>query len=69
LVGEDNIQYATKNGTPSWFTLNIRTAYQINKALQVQASLENILDRNYRVYASGISAPGRNLILSIRAKL
>jgi hemoglobin/transferrin/lactoferrin receptor protein len=66
-VGEDNLPYATPQGTPAWYTLNVRMAYQLNKMLQAQLALENILDRNYRVFASGISAPGRNLIITLRA--
>lgn len=69
LVGEDNIVYATSQGMPAWQTVNLRTSYQVNRNLQMQASLENILDRNYRVFASGISAPGRNLILTLRGTL
>jgi hemoglobin/transferrin/lactoferrin receptor protein len=69
LVGEDNIAYATALGMPAWQTINLRASYQVNRHMQVQASLENILDRNYRVFASGISAPGRNLVLSLRGTL
>lgn len=69
LVGEDNISYATPAGMPAWQTINLRTSYQVNQHVQVQASLENLLDRNYRVFASGISAPGRNFILSLRGTL
>ncbi len=65
--GEDNLAQATPNGMPSWYTLNFRTAYQLSKHFKVQAALENILDQNYRVFASGISAPGRNFILSLRS--
>jgi hemoglobin/transferrin/lactoferrin receptor protein len=65
--GEDNEQYATPEGMPAWWTLNMRLQYQINKYLLVQAACENISDANYRVFASGISAPGRNVILSVRA--
>jgi hemoglobin/transferrin/lactoferrin receptor protein len=65
--GEDNLQYATANGMPSWYTLNVRSSYQIHKYLLAQLSVENILDRNYRTFASGVSAPGRNLVLSLRA--
>ena len=64
--GEDNIKYATPQGMPSWYTLNLRTSYQLMSRLQLQASLENITDRYYRVFASGISAPGRNLIITLR---
>ncbi|MBM3412949.1 MAG: TonB-dependent receptor [Bacteroidetes bacterium] len=67
LDGEDNVQYATPDGTPAWYTLNLKTSYQLEKNLQLQAGLENILDRNYRYFASGFSAPGRNLFIAIRA--
>lgn len=64
--GEDNAQYATPDGMPAWYTLNLRASYQLYKSLQVQTGLENILDRNYRYFASGFSAPGRNLYLTLR---
>lgn len=64
--GEDNGQYATPDGMPSWYTLNIRTEYRMGKGLTLQAGLENLLDRNYRYFASGFSAPGRNLYVTIR---
>lgn len=65
--GEDNENYATADGMPSWVTLNLRTSYQVNKYLNVQAGLENILDTHYRLFASGISAPGRNFSLTLRS--
>lgn len=65
--GEDNQRYATPEGMPSWWTLNLRTEYTVSKQLKVQAAVENLLDKNYRYFASGISAPGRNLILTLRA--
>lgn len=68
MFGEDNFRYATPWGNPAWITLNVRSSYQINRTFQIQAALENILDQNYRVFASGISAPGRNLMVTLRAK-
>jgi hemoglobin/transferrin/lactoferrin receptor protein len=64
--GEDNGQYATAAGMPSWMTLNLRGSYVIKKYLTVQAGIENILDRNYRYFASGFSAPGRNFLVALR---
>lgn len=64
--GEDNLQYATVDGMPAWYTLNLRAAYQFNKYVQLQVALENILDRNYRVFASGMSSAGRNLMVTLR---
>jgi hemoglobin/transferrin/lactoferrin receptor protein len=64
--GEDNQAYALPEGMPSWYTVNARLSYQFNKYLGLQVACENILDQNYRVFASNISAPGRNFILTLR---
>ncbi|MCR6643024.1 MAG: TonB-dependent receptor [Sporocytophaga sp.] len=69
LVGEDNIAQATADGMPSWYTLNLRTAVDVNRYIQLQVSVENLLDRNYRIFASGISAPGRNFLITLRVKV
>ena len=67
--GEDNAQYATAKGTPAWQTLNLKTGLQVNKGLGIHAGVENILDLNYRYFASGFSAPGRNWIITLRLNL
>lgn len=66
VLGEDNILYATDLGMPSWFTLNLKTAYQLTKNFSVEAGCENIFDQRYRVFASGISSPGRNFVISLK---
>lgn len=68
LGGEDNQQYATPDGMPAWMTLNLRTSFDVNKHLSLQAACENILDQNYRYFASGISAPGRNFVVTVRGR-
>jgi hemoglobin/transferrin/lactoferrin receptor protein len=65
--GEDNAQYATADGMPSWMTLNWKANVNILKYLQVQAGVDNILDRNYRAFASGFSGGGRNFLVGLRA--
>lgn len=65
--GEDNLPQATPDGMPNWFTLNAKAAYALYKNLQVQLEINNLLDRNYRVFASGINAPGINSVLTLRA--
>jgi hemoglobin/transferrin/lactoferrin receptor protein len=67
--GEDNGQYATPDGMPSWFTINWRGSYEFTKNLTLQLGVENISDRNYRYFASGFSANGRNFIIALRAGL
>lgn len=64
--GEDNQQYATPDGMPSWFILNAKFELNMGKEWQTQIALENILDTNYRYFASGISARGRNLSIALR---
>jgi hemoglobin/transferrin/lactoferrin receptor protein len=66
MIGEDNFSYATAEGMPSWFTLNARVSYSITKDISFQLACENILDQNYRQFASNISAAGRNFILTLR---
>ncbi len=51
--------------SPSWYTLNFRSRYQISNALKTTVSLENITNQRYRTYSSGIAAPGINLILGL----
>lgn len=67
--GEDNLQYATVNGMPAWFTLNIRVGANITKNLRLNAACENLTDNRYRAFASGINPPGRNFIISLRYKM
>ncbi|WP_341905350.1 TonB-dependent receptor [Fluviicola taffensis] len=64
--GEDNLAYATADGMPAWVTYNLRIGYQFTPQLSAQVACENILDKNYRTFASNISAPGRNFILTLR---
>ncbi|WP_025741991.1 TonB-dependent receptor [Aquimarina pacifica] len=54
---------------PSWYTLNLRTQYQVTKKLNAILSLENITDQRYRPYSSGISGAGRNFVLSLKYAL
>jgi hemoglobin/transferrin/lactoferrin receptor protein len=66
LNAEDNEIYATPDGMPAWNTLNLRLAYQVSQYLNVQLACENIFDTNYRVFASGVSSPGRNFRITLR---
>jgi hemoglobin/transferrin/lactoferrin receptor protein len=66
LSGEDNESNALAVGMPAWYTANIRLTYQFNKFVSLQAACENIFDQNYRQFASNISAPGRNFIVTLR---
>ncbi len=66
--GEDNENEAIADyGFPAWATLNLNTHYRINERFMAQFAILNILDRFYKVFASGVGAPGRNFILTLRA--
>ncbi len=52
--------------SPGWYTVNFKTLYQVTEQLALSAAMENITDQRYRPYSSGIVAPGRNFILSLR---
>ena len=66
LLGEDNYPFATVDGMPSWVTFNLRGAYQLTENFAVQLGVENLLNTNYRLFASNISAPGTNVVLTVR---
>lgn len=64
--GEDNLQYAPKNGTPSWETYNLKGSLSFTDQFTILSGIENILDTQYRTFASGINASGRNIYLGAK---
>ncbi len=67
-----NASYARdENGhtyVASWYTINFKTSVTLNQYVTLTAGVENIADILYRPYSSGINAPGRNYILSLRTR-
>ena len=76
---EDNIEYSYSrldesgklvyDGTLAWTTFNLYTSYDFTKQFSLHLAVENIFDLHYRPFASGISAAGRNFIVSLRVNL
>lgn len=62
----NNLFFATEDGSPAWWTLNLKGSMQLRPQIRIQAGIENILDLHYRPYSSRISAPGRNVYLALR---
>lgn len=65
---KDYIYASDANGnpfSPSWYTLNFRSQYQLSNTFRTTVSLENMTNQRYRTYSSGIAAPGLNLILGV----
>jgi hemoglobin/transferrin/lactoferrin receptor protein len=55
--------------SPAWWTLNIKSNYKISQNLTLGGGIENILDKRYRPYSSGVVSPGINFIFSILLKI
>lgn len=68
--GKDEIYAKDINGnnySPAWYTLNVKALYDLSTIFTISAGMENLTDQRYRPYSAGISAPGRNFILSLSA--
>ena len=65
--GVDNEEETTLDGTPAWYTLNMHLSYELHPKIKAQIGCNNLLDHHYKTFASGISAPGRNFIVALRA--
>jgi hemoglobin/transferrin/lactoferrin receptor protein len=66
---QNKIYLYTPNGALGWYTLNLMVSYDLKDRYIFNFGIDNILDKHYRTYSSGISAPGRNFIFGIRVKL
>jgi hemoglobin/transferrin/lactoferrin receptor protein len=56
---ENGLPYA-----PAWTTVNMRLSYNVSDAFRIQCSIENMTNERYRPYSSGLTAAGRNFIIS-----
>jgi hemoglobin/transferrin/lactoferrin receptor protein len=73
LGGEDGLEETPLSdkalnvyaGSPAWSELSWLFQYQWHQNAFFRIGLDNIFDVHYRTFASGISAPGRNLKLGI----
>ena len=54
-------------GTPSWTTVGLNGKYSVSNNFSIQARVSNLFDEHYKEFASGVSAPGRNLSISFLA--
>ena len=54
---------------PAWTTFNFKSSFEVAKFVTIDTGVENILDKRYRPYSSGITAPGRNFIFALRVKV
>lgn len=52
-------------GSPSWMTVGLYGKFQFTKNIALQAQLSNLFDEHYKEFASGVSASGRNISVSL----
>lgn len=64
--GEDNEGEAMEYGFPSWWTANIKVGFEAGKYFDFMLAVENLFDQFYKPYAAGVSAPGRNFMVTAR---
>jgi hemoglobin/transferrin/lactoferrin receptor protein len=62
LLSENSMLYS---GTPSWNDLSLLTQYKLKENISFRLGVDNIFDVHYRTFASGISAPGRNIKIGL----
>lgn len=54
--------------SPSWYTLNLKANYKLTRKVTLGGGIENLLNKRYRTYSSGIVSPGLNFLFSVNAK-
>lgn len=70
--GKPEIYAIDSNGkpwSPGWYTLNIKSMVNFTENIAISAGIENLTDQRYKTYSSGIAAPGRNFVMSLRIKM
>jgi len=54
--------------SPAWFTLNFKVSIQLSPLFALAAGVDNLLDKRYRPYSSGIAAPGRDWSVALSGR-
>ena len=57
---------ALESGTPAWWTALATVEAPLKEGFTVRFGLHNVADRHYKVFASGLSAAGRELRFTLR---
>ncbi len=67
-LDEDDNLVLIWDGSLAWTTYNLYTSWQLSKKYTLNFAIENITDIHYRPFSSGVSAAGRNFIITLRGK-
>ena len=65
----DNLELATPDGSLGWTSWSLYSDITISKDMSLSVGIENLWDKHYRTFSSGVSAPGRNLSLRLRGTI
>ena len=65
LGDKADTQRIPAGGTPGYAVTDLRCGWRVKKGLSIVASVENVLDKDYRIHGSGSNEPGRNFVLSV----
>ncbi len=63
-----NTERVPPDGSPSWVTYNFRANYRLSDAVSLGLAVENITNKDYRIFDSGLNEPGTNVIFTMRAE-
>lgn len=55
--------------SPSWIIFNVNSSYRITEKIKLTLGIDNLLDKRYRPYSSGITASGRNIHVAFHANI
>ncbi|NJC24963.1 TonB-dependent receptor [Neolewinella antarctica] len=55
-------------GSLGWWTLNVNALYAVNDRWTLRLKVDNLFDRHYRTFASGVSAAGLDVGLGVSGK-
>ena len=55
------------DGTPGWWTANVRVGVQVDRHLELVLEAGNLFDERFKHHGSGAEDPGRHLTLSVQA--
>lgn len=53
-------------GTPDYTVLSMNSGWKICSHAEITFGVENLLDEDYRIHGSGLNAPGRNFVFTLK---
>ena len=65
-IVNDGTRVPLFTATPSFVSVNLGVGVTITRNVRANLGLMNVLDRNYRIHASGVDAPGASLFARLQ---